>query len=123
MHELSIVEALIEQVEREVHRAGHRGKILCLELNIGRISGVNCDSVRFAFDLLAPGSPVEGAKLVIRQSKPACRCQTCHALLEIDDIVFKCPNCSSDDIIIEGGRDLLLESIEIEDQQKVESEE
>ena len=122
MHELSIVEALIEQVGREVQRAGQHGKIICIELIIGRISGVNRDSLRFAFDLLVPGSPVEGAKIVIHEAKPICRCQTCNARVEVDDLVFKCPKCTSDDIIIEGGRDLLLQSIEVEDEQPVERE-
>ncbi len=121
MHELSIVEALIEQVGREVHRAGQRGKILRIDLSIGRLSGVNCDSLRFAFDLFAPTTPVAGAEIVIHQAKPVCRCQTCHARVEIDDLVFKCPQCTSDAIVIEGGRDLLLQSIEVEDEQRVDS--
>ena len=31
------------------------------------------------------------------------------------------PKCASDAITIEGGRDLLLQSIEVEDEQKVDS--
>ena len=121
MHELSIVDALIEQVGREVHRAGQSGKIRGVELNIGRLSGVNCDSIQFAFDLLAPGTLVEGAEIVIREVKAACRCQDCHACVEIDDLVFACPKCASHAIAIEGGRDLVLQSIDVEDEQKVDS--
>jgi hydrogenase nickel incorporation protein HypA/HybF len=121
MHELSIVDALIEQVGREVHRSGQSGKVRGIELSIGRLSGVNCDSVRFAFELLAPGTLVEGADIVINEVKAACSCQTCNARVEIDDLVFKCPNCASDAITIEGGRDLMLQSIDVEDKQKVDS--
>ena len=39
MHELSIVEALIEQVQREVRRAGQKGRVTRLELAIGTLSG------------------------------------------------------------------------------------
>ncbi|MGA2797692.1 MAG: hydrogenase maturation nickel metallochaperone HypA [Thermoguttaceae bacterium] len=121
MHELSIVDALIEQVAREVHRSGQSGKVRAVQLSIGRLSGVNCDSVRFAFELLAPGTLVEGAEVVIHEVKAACRCQTCNARVEIDDLVFKCPKCASDAVTIEGGRDLLLQSIDLEDKQKVDS--
>jgi hydrogenase nickel incorporation protein HypA/HybF len=121
MHELSIVEALIEQVQREVHRAGHGGKILRIELSIGRLSGVHCDSVRFAFDLLVPGTPVEGAQIVIFENKALCCCKTCNARTEIDNLVFQCSRCGGDEITIEGGRDLLLQSIDVEDQQQVQS--
>jgi hydrogenase nickel incorporation protein HypA/HybF len=119
MHELSIVDALIEQVGREVQRAGQNGKVLGVEVSIGRLSGVNCDSVRFAFELLAPGTLVEGSEIVIHEVKAVCCCQTCNARVEIDDLVFKCPNCAGDDITIEGGRDLLLQTIDVEDRQKV----
>jgi hydrogenase nickel incorporation protein HypA/HybF len=121
MHELSIVDALIEQVGREVHRSGHAGKVRGIELNIGRLSGVNCDSIRFAFDLLAPGTLVEGAAISILQSKAACRCHACNACVEIDDMAFKCPKCGADAITIEGGRDLMLQSIELDDAENVKS--
>jgi hydrogenase nickel incorporation protein HypA/HybF len=121
MHELSIVDALIEQVGRELHRADQHGKVLGLELSIGRFSGVNCDSLRFAFELLAPGTLVEGAKVEIREVKASCHCHACHASTEIDDLVFQCPKCGSEEITIEGGRDLLLQTIDVEDEEKVDS--
>jgi hydrogenase nickel incorporation protein HypA/HybF len=115
MHELSIVEALIEQVRRELQRAEQRGRVRRLELSIGRLSGVNCESVRFAFGLLAPGTLVENADVTIRRPRARCRCRACNARTEIDDLVIQCPQCGSTEIAIEGGRELLLQSIEIED--------
>lgn len=115
MHELSIVEALIDQVGRELDRAGHQGRVLRLELSIGRLSGVNCESIRFAFGLISPGTPLENAELVIGEPKSICHCYACNARVEIDDLVVQCPVCGSHDITIDGGRELLLQSIEIED--------
>ena len=115
MHELSIVEALIDQVGQELDRAGHQGRVLRLELRIGRLSGVHSESVRFAFGLLAPNTRVENAELVIREPKAVCCCRACAARVEIDDLVVQCPCCASGDITIEGGRELVLQSIEIED--------
>jgi hydrogenase nickel incorporation protein HypA/HybF len=113
MHELSIVEALIDQVGKELDRAGQQGRVARLELNIGRLSGVNCESLRFAFNLLAPGTIVENAEIAIQEPKPVCRCRACNANVEIDDLVVQCPRCASGEITIEGGRELVLESIEI----------
>jgi hydrogenase nickel incorporation protein HypA/HybF len=115
MHELSIVEALIEQVRRELQQAGQPGRVRRLELSIGRLSGVNCDSVRFAFGLLSPGTLVENAEVTIDEPKAACHCRVCNAKTEIDDLVVQCPRCGSTEVSIEGGRELLLQSIEIED--------
>ncbi|MHC4179125.1 MAG: hydrogenase maturation nickel metallochaperone HypA [Planctomycetota bacterium] len=115
MHELSIVEALIEQVQREVERSGQSGQVRRLELIVGRLSGVSCDSLRFAFDLLSADTIVEEATLLISERRATCRCQACNARVEIDEITVRCPACGSMQVTLEGGRELLLESIEIED--------
>lgn len=115
MHELSIVDALIEQAQEEVERAGHAGRIRQLDLTIGRLSGVNCDSIRLAFELLSPGTPLEGAQVQIAEPRATCRCHGCHARVEIDELTVTCPRCGSTEVSIEGGRELLLQSIEIED--------
>jgi len=115
MHELSIAEALIEQVQQEVDRCGECGRVVRLELTIGRLAGVHCDSLRFAFELLAPGTLVEGAEMKITEPKAVCRCTQCHARSELDELLVACPQCQSPDVTIEGGRELLLQSIEIED--------
>jgi hydrogenase nickel incorporation protein HypA/HybF len=121
MHEISIVDALIEQVGREVHRSGAHGKILEIHLSIGRLSGVNPDSLRFAFDLLAPGTLLEGTNIVMNEIRAVCNCHACNARVEIDDLTFQCPKCGSDSVTIEGGRDLLLQTIDVEDGEKVDS--
>jgi hydrogenase nickel incorporation protein HypA/HybF len=115
MHELAIAEALIEQVGTEVDRAGQNGRVRRLELAVGRLSGVHCDSLRFAFELLSPGTRVEGADLAIREPQAVARCRQCGASTEIAELVLDCPQCGSPEIVIEEGRELLLESIEIED--------
>jgi hydrogenase nickel incorporation protein HypA/HybF len=116
MHELSIVEALIEQVQQEVKRAGIEGKIAKLELSIGRLSGVNTDSIRFAFELLSSDTILAGTEIIIFEPKAVCRCNSCQAETEVDDLPLKCPRCSSEDVVIEGGRELLLQSIDVEEQ-------
>jgi hydrogenase nickel incorporation protein HypA/HybF len=115
MHEFSIVEAVIGQVGEELAAAGQSGRVTRVELSIGRLSGVNCDSVRFAFEVLAPGTSVEGAEIVIQQPKAVCRCGACQCRQEIDELVIECPHCGSPEVTIEGGRDMILQSIEVEE--------
>jgi len=115
VHELAIVEALIEQVEREVQRAGHQGRVTGLNLVIGRLSGVNADSIRFGFTMLAPGTLLADAALQIAEPKAVCRCHACGQTAEIDDLSAQCPHCASGHVTIEGGQELVLQSIELED--------
>ena len=115
MHELSIVEAVIEQVRKEVDRSGATGAVIRIELSIGRLSGVNPDSIRFAFEMLSPETALAGAELVIAEPKAICSCRACGAQTEIDDLTAACPKCSSAEVSITGGRELLLESIELKE--------
>jgi len=116
MHELSIAQALIEQLGMElILHPEHGGRVKRLELAVGRLSGVHCDALRFGFQLLAQGTPLEGVELSIRQPPAVSRCQECGRQTEIMEMVIVCPACSSPQITIEQGRDLLLETIEIED--------
>ncbi len=115
MHELSIVQALFEQAEQEVRRSGHQGQVARLDLSIGRLSGVSCDSIRFAFDLLKSETMFHEAELTIAQPPAVCRCRACGAENDVTEITVECPACGSYDIVIEGGREMLLQSIELEE--------
>ena len=116
MHEIAIVQALIEQVQREVREAGATGPVVCLELVVGRLSGANPDSLRFAFGMLAPGTVVEQARLEIAEPKAVCACRVCGARTPIEELIVECPACGSAQIAIVEGRQLLLQAIEVKDE-------
>jgi len=116
VHEVAIVQALFEQVEAEVRQSGCRGRVSGLDLTIGRLSGVNADSIRFAFELLAPGTILAEAQLRIAEPPAQLVCNACGTRAEIEDLTAQCPGCGGRDLRIEGGRELLLESIEIEEE-------
>jgi hydrogenase nickel incorporation protein HypA/HybF len=115
VHELSIVQALLEQVQAEVEKSGHAGRVVSLHLVVGRLSGVHVDSIRFGFELLSPDSIAAGAALQIDEPRAHCHCHACHCEHDIEEIVSTCPACGGADIAIRGGQDLLLQSIELED--------
>lgn len=115
MHEMSIVQTLLEQVRSEVEAAGHTGRVLGVHLVIGRLSGVHVDAIRFAFELLAPDSIVGEAELVVDEPRALLCCHACGSEQEIDELQVNCPRCGSSDVTIRGGKELLLQSIELED--------
>ena len=115
MHEMSIVQTLLEQVESDVRNSGHTGRISTLHLVIGRLSGVHVDAIRFAFELLAPESMASGAELVIDQPRAILCCSACGWQQEIDELQASCPACGSADVTIRGGQELVLQSIELEE--------
>lgn len=61
MHELAIIESLVDQVaERTVGR-----RVVAVDLRIGDRSGVVVAALAFSFDVVTLGTPLEGARLVV----------------------------------------------------------
>jgi len=115
MHELAIVEALMEQVQHELKNAGAEGRVVKLRVQIGRFSGVSVEAFRFAFDLTRPGTPLAEAELEIDQPGAQCICQGCGQRSAVEELVLVCPFCGSPEIRLEGGQDLILQSIELQE--------
>jgi hydrogenase nickel incorporation protein HypA/HybF len=112
---MSIVQALIDQVATEVRQLPEGGRVLGIDVVIGRMSGVHADSFRFAFELLSPGTLVEGAVLKIQEPGFVLACHACHARREADLLRFECPACGSPNVSVDGGQELLLQSIEVDE--------
>ena len=64
MHELSITRNVVAIVTERAQ--GQR--VTRVRLEIGRLSAVVPDSIRFCFDICAQGTPLEGAELEIIES-------------------------------------------------------
>lgn len=114
MHEFSIVQALVEQVRKELQRAGATGRVQAVDLAVGRISGVNVEALRFAFQVLTHDTELQDVELRIRRPGAKCQCRACGENSELEELLLQCPRCSASDITITGGRELVLESIEVE---------
>ncbi|MFC2170639.1 hydrogenase maturation nickel metallochaperone HypA [Calditrichota bacterium] len=114
MHEFSIVKELIRLIETELVKRNADGKVVLLTFKLGKLSGANPDAIRFAFDILAPESCLQDADLDIIEVRPICICKDCGGQNEIDYFVYNCPSCKSDNIFVEGGTELFLESVQID---------
>jgi hydrogenase nickel incorporation protein HypA/HybF len=110
VHELSITESVVAAVSEHVGDT----TLLSLTLEIGALSGVVPDSVRFCFELCALGTPCEGARLDIVDIPGTARCRDCDAEIELPDQIALCP-CGSANLEITGGRQLRIRCLEIRD--------
>ncbi|MCS7305255.1 MAG: hydrogenase maturation nickel metallochaperone HypA [Thermoguttaceae bacterium] len=115
MHELALVEALIEEVQTQLQKAGCQGRVVKLRVQIGRFSGVSVEAFRFAFEMSRPGTLVAEADLEILQPPAECLCQSCGYRSQVEELVLGCPHCGSLEIHLEGSQELVLESIELEE--------
>ena len=117
MHELAMTHALIEAAERAVEDAVAAGdrRVLGLKVSLGGLSCASAEALRFCFDLLAPGTRLDGAALRIEEKPTIGHCQDCGADSEIDAYFTPCPACGGANVTLDAHADVLLESIELED--------
>jgi hydrogenase nickel incorporation protein HypA/HybF len=108
MHELAITQSVVDAV---VDRLGAT-RVAAVHLVIGRVSGVDVDAVRFCFDLVAQGTPVEGARLEISQPAGRARCRGCGAEFGVDDLLLLC-RCGSTDVELCQGQELTVRAVEV----------
>ena len=89
-------------------------KVEAINLVIGELSGFVEESVRFYFDFLAKDTIAERAVLNFKPVSPQARCRSCDKPFTIKELDWSCPQCRGSDIEITAGKELFVESIDIE---------
>jgi len=107
VHELAITEGVVATVAGRVPGA----KVTGVRLEIGALSGVVADSVRFCFDLVTEGTNLEGARLEITETAGRCRCRACGGEFEPDGPIPVCP-CGGIEIEVLSGQELKIASVQ-----------
>jgi hydrogenase nickel incorporation protein HypA/HybF len=108
MHELAIVEGVVEQVTARLPET----RIRSVRLEIGALCGVVPDSLRFCFDLATEGTTMEGASLEITETPGRCRCWACGEEFSPDGLILLCP-CGRADVEVLAGQELTIASVQV----------
>ncbi len=111
MHELSLASSVLEIVLR--HAAGR--KVTRVELEVGALRQVVPASLSFSFEMMAQGTPAEGASVKIETTKAWGKCRACGVVSELSAFPLRCGACGSFTVNIVAGQELLVASLELED--------
>jgi len=105
---MSITQSVINVVTQ---RTG-ADRVATVRLQIGKLSGVVPDAVRFCFELIAADTPLEGAVLEIDEPMGRAHCNTCGDDFNLGDLILLCP-CGSADVKVLAGTELAVKSVEV----------
>jgi hydrogenase nickel incorporation protein HypA/HybF len=108
MHELSITQTVVTTITGRLGDAPVRR----IRLEVGRLSGIVPDAMRFCFEMVAAGTPCEGAALEIDEPVGHALCRSCGAEFETTEVLPLCP-CGSADIAVQGGTELRIREVEL----------
>lgn len=110
MHELSITRNVVAIVSERA--AGQR--ITRVRLEIGRLSAIMPEAIRFCFDLCAEGTPAAGAALEIDEIPGCGRCPHCGAEVALTELVGRCPDCGAAGLHLVSGQEMMIKEMEVE---------
>lgn len=108
MHELGITRNIIAIVSE---RANNR-KVQRVKLQIGKLSAIEPEAIRFCFDVCSEGTNIEGAILEIEEIDGRASCNACKRQMNMSLLAASC-DCGSLDIECIAGKELLIKEMEV----------
>ena len=113
MHEMSIMAGLLEIIQGEARIQGF-ARVTRVGLEIGRLSGVEAEAMRFAFDVCTAGTVAEGAELEIEATGGLGRCASCALDFPLDTFQGSCPSCGGSELRVVSGRELRVQYLDVD---------
>ncbi len=120
MHEISIAGAIIDAVI-DAAKKNDAKKVEEVFLEIGELTALNSEQLRFIFETITHGTVAEGARYDIRVIEPLIDCKKCSYKGPIEFFeklhfflpVIQCPKCGESDVDITAGRECCVKKIKI----------
>ena len=114
MHEFSLMQSVLLAVESSALEA-HAKRVTAIRLVIGDMTEVISEAMEFALEALGPGTICEGAMLTIQRAPTRSRCLACSTEFTHDRYHWACPECDSLATELLSGKEMYIDSIEIEE--------
>jgi len=113
MHELSIVQSVIDAASREAELAG-AVRVTRVTCRIGSLRQVNDVLLKEAFEIARHGTLCQDSTLSIEKAYVQALCPRCDARFPIQNWEWRCPDCGVEGRDPVGGDELDLITIEAE---------
>lgn len=112
MHEMSICQGLMDQVER-IAAEQKASRVDSIVLSIGPLSGVEPDLLNRAYEVARLHTVAEHAELEIETGPIVVECRSCGAKGEAEVNRLLCPSCGNWQVNLVQGDELLLLRLEV----------
>lgn len=98
------------------HRAKQAGaeRVTALYVVLGELSSFVDDSIQFYWDILAEGTPAQGARLHFERIPAELLCLECNRHYGLTGDGLACPDCGGARIKVINGEQFQLEAIDVE---------
>lgn len=113
MHELSLTRNIVEICAERAAQNGPRTRVTRVTLEVGALSAVQPEALRFCFEVCARDTMVHGATLEIIELPGRARCRDCAAEFAVGEPYGSC-RCGSANLVLIAGEELRIKQMEVE---------
>jgi len=110
MHELSLLENVREILENHA-LSQNFGKVTRVTLEIGKLSCVEPDALRFGFDVVMKDSLAENAELIITELNGLGQCLHCQQQIEMETLYDPCVYCGNPFVKVIQGAEMKIKDL------------
>ena len=112
MHEISLCESIRDLIEDRARIDGF-ARVNRVWVEVGPLSCVEPEALRFGFDAVMRGSVAEGATLDIDIPPAEGRCPLCGEVATMQDRLAACPSCGTSGLEVVRGDELKIRKLEV----------
>lgn len=113
MHEMSLMAGVFDVIN-DMQAKHDFKKVLKVKLQVGELTNAEPEALEFAFKAFSRDTGVEDAELEIEVVPLIGHCSSCGLEFKIENGIFRCPKCQGLIVDLVSGRELVLESMEVE---------
>jgi len=113
MHEMSLCEGVLQILEDNAKSQGFK-RVISVWLEIGGLSGVEPEAMRFCFDAITRNTLADHAKLEIIEIPGEAWCMKCAKNVQVRQRFDECPDCGSYQLQVTGGDQMRIKELEVE---------
>jgi hydrogenase nickel incorporation protein HypA/HybF len=115
MHEFSITQELVKVVDEARRGAAEDARVLKVVVRLGKFTAAVPECMEYYYKLLTENTLMAGAELEFIEVPVELFCGDCRKTFGAEAAQFLCPECGGSNTEITAGRDLIVETIEVED--------
>ena len=114
MHELSIAQSIVNIAENAAPK-DYQAHITSVGLQIGELSGIEIESLKFALSVIKKDTILKDAELDIEIIEGLAECPTCNTVFPMHYFGCNCPNCGNYFIKVLKGREMKVLNITVDE--------
>ena len=113
MHEMALTEGIL-QILQDQAKAQNYKRVKTVWLEIGELSHVDPDAIRFCFEAVTRDTIAAGAVLEIDRLPGTAWCHQCAQTVNISKLADPCPTCDGYQLQVTNGQDMRIRELEVD---------